>query len=261
MKKYIVLLLIFVLSFFLFGCSNKKDEVDDLQLIKDRGYIKVGVKVDSPPFGYYNKEGKLVGLDVDIAYEIASRIFDSSSPSHVEFVPVNPQNRISMLNSKNVDILVATMSISNKRKLVLDFSIPYFVANQKILVRKTSKIKSLQYFNKQGRLAIIMGTTGEKIARLISPNANLIGAKSYTEAYNLLINNQVDAVLGDDCILAGYTNDKLVLTSSIYSREFYGVALRKSEKSKELLNLVNSAITTILDEKKINLIAKKWLVY
>ncbi len=261
MKKYIVLLLIFFFSFFLFGCSNKKEEVDDLQLIKDRGYIKVGVKVDSPPFGYYDKNGRLVGLDIDIAYEIANRIFESNSPAHVEFIPVTPQNRISMLNSKKVDMLVATMSISNKRKLVLDFSIPYFAANQKIMIRKTSKISNLQYFNKHGRLAIVMGTTGEKIARLIAPNANLIGAKSYIEAYNLLINNQVDAILGDDCILAGFLNDKLKIVNNIYSREFYGVALRKSEKSKELLKHVNSAITMILDERKINLIAKKWLVY
>ena len=54
-----------------------------------------------------------------------------------------------------------------------------------------------------------MGTTGEKIARLVAPNANLVGAKTYKEAYNLLVNRQVDAVLGDDCILAGYVNKDL----------------------------------------------------
>ena len=261
MKKYIVLTLILVVSFFLFGCSKKKEELNDLQIIKKRGYLIVGVKTDSPPFGFYNNKNKLVGLDVDIAYAIAERIFDRNSPANVKFVPVTPQNRISILNSGEVDVLVATMSINNKRRLILEFSRPYFVANQKILIRKTSKISHLQYFNKEGRLAIVMGTTGEKVARLVAPNANLVGAKTYKEAYNLLVNRQVDAVLGDDCILAGYVNKDLKIVNRSYSKEFYGVAIRKSEKSKELLKAVDASISCILDDRKLNLITKKWILY
>jgi len=128
-------------------------------------------------------------------------------------------------------------------------------------VRKTSKISHLQYFNKHGRLAVVMGTTGEKVARLVAPNANLVGTTSYIEAYNMLVNKKVDAILGDDCILAGFKNKDLKIVNKTYSREFYAVALRKGDKSKELLNRVNSAITMILDERKINLITKKWILY
>lgn len=261
MKKYIAFTLILFLSFFLFGCAKKKEELNDLETIKKRGYVIVGVKNDSPPFGFYNKEGKLTGMDIDIAYAIAEKIFNEKSYANVKFVGVNAQNRISKLNSKEVDMLVATMSINEKRKLILDFSMPYFMANQKLLIRKTSKISHLQYFNKEGRLAIVMGTTGEKIARLIAPNANLIGAKTYTQAYNLLINRQVDGVLGDDCILAGFVDDNTKIINRSYSREFYAVAIRKSEKSKELLNSVNAAIAAILDEKQLNLITKKWILH
>jgi len=261
MKKYIVFILVFCLSFFLAGCTKKQPELNDLEVIKKRGYLIVGTKTDSPPFGFYDKKGNLAGLDIDISYAIAQKIFDKNSPENIKFVPVTAQNRISKLNSKEVDILVATMSINEKRKLILDFSMPYFMANQKILVKKTSKISHLQYFNKNGRLAIVMGTTGEKIARLIAPNANLIGAKTYTEAFNLLNNGQVDAILGDDCILSGFLNDKLKLVNHAYSREFYAVAIRKTPKSKELLNSVNMALSAILDEKKLNLITKKWVLY
>lgn len=261
MKKYIALTLILFISFFLFGCSKKKEDLNDLDTIKKRGYVIIGVKTDSPPFGFYDEKNRLVGFDIDIAYEIAQRIFNNNSPSNVEFVPVSTQNRISKLNSGEVDILVATMSINNKRKLILDFSAPYFAANQKLLIRKTSNIKHLQYFNQNGRLAIIMGTTGERVARIVAPNANLVGAKTYKEAYNLLINNQVDAVLGDDCILGGYINDNLKILSHGYSKEFYAVAVRKTDKSKELLNRVNAAIMEILDDRKLNLITKKWILY
>ncbi len=261
MKKYIAFTIIFLLIIFFFNSTSfyEKKELSDLEAIKKRGYVIVGVKSDSPPFGFY-KDGKLQGVDVELAQNIANYIFQSESPANIEFVEVNAQNRIQKLNSKEVDMLVSTMSINEKRKLVMAFSVPYFVANQKLMVKKSSKINHLQYFNKDGRLAVVMGTTGEKISRLIAPNAHFIGAKSYNEAYNLLLNNQVDAILGDDCILSGYLNDKFRIVNRSYSREYYAVAIRKSEKSKELLNLINSAITAMLDEKRLNLIKARYII-
>ena len=260
MKKYITFTFLLITSFFLLcGCSKKDKELNDLDVIKERGYLIVGVKNDSPPFGFY-KDGKLVGIDIDIARAISQAIFKTDSYGHIEFVAVNPQNRIAKLNSKEVDILVATMSINDKRKLIMKFSMPYFVTSQKIMIRKTSKISGLNYFNKYGKLAVVMGTTGEKISRLIVPNAHIIGAKSYTEAYKLLSTNQVDAILGDDCILMGLNDGNFRIINRAYSREYYAVAIRKTDKSKELLNAVNSAITYIMDEKQINLIKNRWII-
>ncbi len=261
MKKYITFAIIFLVTVLLSGCSflKKEKELSDFDVIKKRGYLIVGVKSDSPPFGYY-KDGKLTGIDVEIAHNIANYIFKNDSPANIRFVNVNAQNRIQKLNSREVDILVATMSINEKRRLIMSFSIPYFVASQKIMVKKISKISHLQYFNKNGRLAVVMGTTGEKISRLIAPNALFIGAKTYNEAYNLLLNSQVDAILGDDCILAGYNDGRFKIINRAYSREYYAVAIRKSENSKELLNCINAAITVLIDEKKINLIKAKYFI-
>lgn len=261
MKKYIALTIIFLTVIFLAGCSGfkKQKEITDLEAIKERGYLIVGVKTDSPPFGFY-KDNKLTGIDIEIAQNVANEIFHTDSPANIKYVPVNAQNRISKLNSREVDVLVATMSVNEKRKLIMDFSMPYFVTSQKIMVRKTSAISHLQYFNTKGRLAVIMGTTGEKISRLIAPNAHLVGAKSYIEAYNLLLNSQVDAILGDDCILAGLNDGNFKIINRAYSREYYAVAIRKNENSKELLNSINAAITALLDEKKLNLIKARYII-
>ena len=148
MKKYTLLIIILFFSLFFFsGCINKNTNISDLEAIKNRGYLIVGVKTDSPPFGYY-KNKNLQGIDILIAQYIADNIFGFESPQNIKYVSVNAQNRIEKLNSKEVDILVATMSINDKRKLVVDFSVPYFVANQKIMVAKNSKITGLNYFNR-----------------------------------------------------------------------------------------------------------------
>ena len=255
MKKYIVLFIILIFSTILLsGCKNKDDkQSDELAKIKKKGYITVGVKGDSIPFGYYIN-GNLTGLDIEIARKIASNIFNDNSFERVHFVIVNAQNRISMLNSGKIDIIVATMSVNEKRKLVVDFSTPYFTTSQKIMVRIGSKITNLNYFNNKGKLAIILGTTGEKIAHIVAPNANVIGAKNYTQAAQMLSNYKVDAILGDDCILKGIKESNFKIINRAYSKEFYAVAVRKSENSKELLNVINSTIIQLLDKKEINLI-------
>ncbi len=259
MKKYIAFLIILFFGFFSFGCAKKQDDLSDLEIIKKRGYLIVGVKEDSPPFGFYNKKGELTGIDIELSREIAQNIFKDSEGKNIRFVPVTPQTRFSKLNSKEVDILVAIISINEKRKLIIDFSAPYFTASQKIMVQKNSKISHLQYFNTRGTLAVVLGTTGEHILRLAAPNARVVGVKTYIEAVDLLANGRVDAVLGDDCILAGFNNNRFKIVNRIYSKEHYGVAVRKSEKSKELLNIVNSSIASFLDDKKINALKKEFI--
>ena len=238
-----------IITLFAGGCTFKQKKQTDLEKIIERGYLIVGVKTDSPPFGYYNSKNVLEGIDITLAKHIATAIFKEENPENIKFVKVTAQDRISKLNSKEVDILVATMSVNNKRKLVIEFSNPYFETTQKIMVKPLSEIKTLAYFNKNGRLAVVMGTTGEKLIRFIVPNAQVIGAKTYREAYNLLLNNQVDAIFADDCILRGINDDKFKIVNRAYSKEYYAVAVRKSSDSEEMLNIINPVISTLLDKK------------
>ncbi len=260
MKKCIFLIILIVCCSFIFcGCIKKKEIKDDLTLIKEKGYLTVGVKTDSAPFGFY-KNTHLVGFDIEIAKHIANAIFPDN-PDNIKYISVSSQNRISKLNTKEVDILVATMSVNEKRKLVIDFSLPYFATTQKIMVSKNSKISGLSYFNSYGKIAVVMGTTGEKILHRIAPNASVVGARTYLEAKKLLAKKQVDAILGDDIILSGLNKEKnFKIINKPYSREFYAVALRKSDKSKELLNVVNASIAELLDTKQINLIKNRWII-
>lgn len=252
MKKYIAVVIFLFLSFILCGCSFKKEKIDDLDTILKRGYITVGVKTDSPPFGYYENNNH-AGIDIELAKSIAYYIFKDDSQDRIHFIDITPQNRIAKLNSGEVDILVATMSINEKRKLVINFSKPYYVTGQKLMVKKDSKITSLNQFRTNNKLVVIMGTTGEKIAKMSASNASFIGAKTYTEAFNYLQNSQADAILGDEVILRNFCTDNYKIVNRAYSIEYYAVAVRKQEDSKELLNKINAAISIVLDENKFNL--------
>lgn len=252
MKKYILFTILFLFSFVLSGCSFNKKEPDDLETIINRGYIIVGVKSDSAPFGYY-KNGKRAGFDIELSKKIAYHIFNSDEEDKIKFVNITPQNRISKLNSGEVDILVATMSINEKRKLVINFSDPYYITGQKLMVKKDSKISDISRLGSKDKLVVVMGTTGEKVARNISPNTTLVGAKSYNEAFNYLQNSQATAILGDEAILSGYLTKKYKILNRCYSREYYAVAVRKQKNSAELLNKINIAVAEFLDNKKIKL--------
>ncbi|MBR1616618.1 transporter substrate-binding domain-containing protein [bacterium] len=250
MKKYI---LFTFLIFLLAGCSVKKAPLSDLDVIKQRGYIIVGVKEDSPPFGYY-KDNQFKGLDIEIARAIAKTIFNSDLPDKIRFVAVNPQNRIAKLNAKEIDLIVATLSVNDKRKLVVNFSEPYYVANQKLMVSKNSKITNLSYFNTHGRLGVVLGTLGETTIHLVAPNAQVVGAKNYDDLIYSIKNGDVEGVLGDDCILKGYDIKDFKIINRSYSTQHYAVGARKSDESKELLENVNYAIATLKDEKKLDIL-------
>ncbi len=121
-----------------------------------------------------------------------------------------------------------------------------------------SKISHLSYFNTKGTIAVVLGTTGENILHLAAPNARIVATKTYKEAVNLLENHLVDAILGDESVLKGYNDGRFRIVNRAYSKEYYAVALRKSDKSKELLNIVNASITSFLDEKKMNILKREY---
>ena len=128
MFKRVLCLLLFIMIFAT-GCGRKKDEPKDLlDTIKARGKVIVGVKNDTKPFGFLDKDGNLIGYDIDIAKKIAYLIFGDEN--QIEFVPVTPSNRIMKLNSGQVDMLVATMSVTSQRLQLFDFSTTYHIAGQ-----------------------------------------------------------------------------------------------------------------------------------
>lgn len=257
MKK--VILAVLLLCLFCCGCAKKKDSSDDLAKIYQRDKIIIGVRDDAPPFGFRDKDGNLIGYDIDLAKIITGSILGNENK--VEFVPVTASNRIMKLNSGNVDMLVATMSITNQRQQILDFSVPYYIAGQAILVKSSSKAQSLSDFEGE-RLIIVFGSTSERNLRTNVPEVKIIGYKNYTQAVNALKAGKAQGIVADDSILLGFAvNDKSVkLLPKRYSKEPYAVAFRKDDNSVRLISKVNYIIQNLQSTGRLNRLQEKWQI-
>lgn len=254
-KKIILLLICF--CFIFSGCGKKTTENDDFANVIKRDKLIVGVRDDAPPFGFKDEKGNLIGYDIDLAKIIAKDILGNENK--VEFVPVTASNRIMKLSANEVDFLIATMSITNQRQQILDFSVPYYVAGQAILVNSSSKATSLSDFEGK-KLIIVFGSTSERNLRTNVPEVTVIGYKNYNDAYRALKQNKADGIVADDTILLNYAlKDKSVkLLPKRYSKEPYAVVFRKEKESERLLIRVNHIIGRLASKGQLNRLQEKW---
>lgn len=258
-KKIFGILILFLVICFT-GCTKKEENTDTLDKVLTRGKLIVGVKYDTKPFGYMNEHQQIVGYDIDLAKIIAKSILGDENK--VEFKQVTPSNRILALNSGEVDMIIATMTITPQRQQVVDFSYPYYVAGQAVLVPKDSKITSMSDLNGK-RVIIIFGSTAEKNLRAIAPEAVITGYKTYIDGYSALKHGRADAMTSDDTILMGFAlqDCSLKLLPKRYSKEPYAVAFKKGPDSVRLKSKVDFIIKGISKTGELKQLKAKWIKY
>ena len=260
-KLGITLILIFLclVAFYFFVLKPEKyTEKDIYDEIIRSGELKVGVNTDSRPFAFYNENGELVGYDVDLAKYVTEYILGTNK--RVKFIPVTPSDRLLKISTGEVDIVIATMTITPQRQEIIKFSIPYDTAGQALLVRSSSKISSMGDLSEQN-VGVIWGTTAEKNMTALLPTANIVGFKSYNDAYNALKEGKIEAITSDDTILSRFalSDKQVVLLPKRYSREPYGIGFRKGKGSEKLREALDDAISDLKQKNVINRIHKQWL--
>ena len=262
MKNLIVIFSIIfalMLGFYYFVLRPEKYNEGDLyEQIMQRGKIKIGINTDSKPFGFYDKEGQVQGYDADLGRYIAQYLLNN--PDNAEFISVTPSNRMLKVSTGEVDIVIATMTITPQRQEIIDFSTPYDTAGQALLVKSTSKITSIADLGGQN-VGVIWGTTAEKNMLNLAPDANIIGFKSYGDAYNALKAGKINAITSDDTILSRFSleDNDVKLLPKRYSREPYGIGLRKGKSTDKLKEKINLAISDMKQKNVIARLHKKWL--
>lgn len=241
------------------GCGNEQKQVVDIyDKIKARDKLIVGVKYDTKPFGFIDKNQEVTGFDVDLARMIAKYILND--PNKVEFVQVTPQNRILALNSGQIDMIIATMTVTEQRKQVVEFSRPYYVAGQAIMVNKDSLIKNINDLRNK-KIIIVLGTTADRNIKNIAPESMIQGYRTYNDAFAALKNNRGDALITDDSILLGLISDdsNFKILSKRYTKEPYAIALKKGPESHKLLFYIDNALNSFEQSGELNNLKRKWI--
>ena len=256
---YLLLIFLCLVVFYLLILKPEKYTENDIyDSIQKSGMIRIGVNTDSRPFAFYNEKGELQGYDIDLSKRIAEYVLGSSE--NIKFVPVTPRNRLLKISTGEVDIVIATMTITPQRQEIIDFSTPYDVAGQALLVRSTSKISSMGDLSGIN-VGVIWGTTAEKNMLNLVPTANIVGFKSYHDAYKALKNEKIEAITSDDTILSRFAlNDSDVkLLPKRYSREPYGIGFRKGKGADKLKKALDDAIYDLKQKNVIYSIHRRWL--
>lgn len=229
-----------------------------LDKIKAAGVLKVGVKVDVPNFGLKNtKTGEVEGFEIDLAKAIAKDLLGDESK--IETQAVTAKTRGPLLDNGEVDLVIATFTITDERKKVYNFSDPYYSDAVKLMVKKDSGIKGLK--NLDGKtIGVAQSSTSMKA---IQDAADAAGVKvkfdeyaTYPEIKAALDSGRVQCFSVDGSILSGYVDDTTTILDDKYSPQEYGIASKLD--NKDLAEYVNSMVAQLKSSGELDQMIAKW---
>ena len=214
--------------------------------LQQAGKVRVGTKFDQPLFGQKNLDGNLEGFDVEIAKIIAGEL--GIQPSGIQWVEAVSANREPFIQQDKVDYVVATYTINDKRKQVVDFAGPYYVAGQDIMVKKGNPLGIKGPEDLSGKkVCSVTGSTPAENIRTKYPGAKLTEFDVYSKCAEALKNGQVDAVTTDNVILLGLISkdqEAFELVGKPFTEEPYGIGVKKGDD--QFRNFIND----VLDKAK-----------
>lgn len=240
------------------GGSAPAASASALDAIKQRGKLVVGVKYDTKLFGLKDPaSGKVEGFDVDIAKALAKQIVGDENK--VELKEVTSKTRIPMLDNKEIDMIVATMTINEERKKQVDFSDVYFKAGQSLLVKKGSPIKSIADVKKGTKVLAVKGSTSVDNVKKQAPEATVLEFDNYQDAFSALKAGQGDTLTTDNAILYGMAAQDAgyEVVGEPFTDEPYGIAIKKGEAA--LVTAVNDGLKALQSSGEYDKIYQKWI--
>jgi polar amino acid transport system substrate-binding protein len=212
----------------------------ELSEIQRRGKIVVAVKNNTRPLGYLNEQGKLAGLEIDLARHLAKELLGDENA--VILKPVSNQDRLKVVIDNQVDIAIARVSDTSSRRRIVDLS-PYYYLDGTGIITQNVTVANVEGLSKS-KIAVLYGSTTIAIIRDRLPQAQLIGVSSYQEALNLLESKQVQAFAGDITVLTGWVQEysQYKLLPERLSGEPLCIVMPKGLQHKELHLAVDKAI-------------------
>lgn len=230
MKKIILLCLCLIT---LCGCGRNKNE---LVMVTEAGFA---------PFEYY-ENNEIVGVDVEVAKEIANRMGKKLVIKDVAFDSI-----INEVKSGKADIGAAGISYTEERSKQVDFSNDYFTSKIVVIVKDNENEADFKDLNNK-TIAVQLGSTADTYVTNNYKNSTITRQKKYLTAIEDLKNDKVECVVMDELPAKEILqkNSNLKILSNVLSTENYGMVVKKN--NKELMNVVNEVIEELKSSGKID---------
>ncbi|PPC75894.1 amino acid ABC transporter substrate-binding protein [Pokkaliibacter plantistimulans] len=225
--------------------------------IVQRGELRIGVDAGYVPFAMQNKNGDIVGFDIDLARTMAKAM-------GVKLTVVNTawDGIIPALLTNKIDLIMDGMTITSERNLQVNFTQPYMVIGQSLLLRPdlADKIHSYKDLNEgKYKIATKLGATSEYAAKRYLPNAELRLFDTEAEAVLEVINGNADAFVYDlpyNAIYVQQNKGKLVHLDQPFTYEPLGIALRRGDV--DTLNFLDNFLSQIKGDGSFDRLYQKW---
>lgn len=235
----------FMLSFLaifatVFLTAQVAEANDALAKIKERGYVRIGVFSDKPPFGYVDKNGKNQGYDIYFAKRIAKDLLGDESK--IKFELVEAASRVEFLVADKVDIILANFTHTKERARVVDFALPYMKVSLGIVSPEGKVIKNINEL-KGKKLIVNKGTTADAYFTKKHPDIELLKYDQNTETFGALLDKRGAALAHDNALLFAWAKENPGFTVGIESLgDVDAIAPAVKKGNKALLEWINNEI-------------------
>lgn len=209
--------------------------------IRARGRLIAGVSADTYLLGSRNPlNGQVEGFDIDVVKQIAKAILGDENK--VQLRVITAAQRLPVLQAHEVDVVVRNMTITCDRWKDIAFSAEYFRSGQRILIRRGSSITGLATLAGKRVCAPLKTSSMDNLIRL-APTAVAVGADNHTDCLVKLQSGDVEAITGDDTVLAGLAAQDPyaeVLAEKPFTAEPYGVGIPRDQR--DMVRFVNGVL-------------------
>jgi polar amino acid transport system substrate-binding protein len=194
--------------------------------IASRKRLIVGVKCDTPPFGYIDVRGKNAGVDVEIAKQFARYAFGRAQ--RLTFVCAPTAAREPLLTTGRVDLVISTFTYTADRDTRIDFSRAYFNSTGRLLVKNNSSIQRLADIRGK-RVATTSGSIYDRWMKRCFTDTQVAVLDSVTNAVLAFNQGRADAVMFDDTSLAliAATDPSAKITDDLFLEQPYGIGIKQ----------------------------------
>ncbi|CAM3439401.1 basic amino acid ABC transporter substrate-binding protein [Hydrogenibacillus schlegelii] len=215
----------------------------------EKTILVVGSDAAYAPFEYVNEKGEIVGWDIDLIHKLGEL-----GGFQVEIRNLPWDSLFQEVKNGGVDAAISAITITDDRKLTYDFSDPYYVAHQLVLVPEDSPIQTLEDLKTKARyVGVQNATTGHIVAQnLLGKTSPKIKAYESTPlAIQDMLGGNTDAVIADNAVVIEYVknNPKAKLRyfdDPSFEKEYYGIMVKKG--NAEVLDRINAALKKAKEE-------------